>query len=52
MPVDRVETPDAVVCESGGPHEWRYQGRSTQRYLCGKCGKVIQKRRLKEETDA
>jgi len=41
-----------LICVTGELHKWVYRGKDAQSYRCSVCGVVMEKRRLKELTDA
>lgn len=53
----RQQVQDSLICFGSGttpidkPHQWTYQGKTSQRYMCLQCGRICSKARMKAETD-
>ena len=45
-----AQTDNAWSCANGESHNWIYQGKQAQSYLCTRCGVVIMKLGMKEAT--
>lgn len=52
--VDRVTNPRICIVGSTrrGVHQWVYQGKQAQTYICQVCGNGISKADLKRDTDS